>query len=295
MLFLLLFVAQNAWSAVVASGDLTSTITWKVERLSGVTKLTVSGTGEMPDYTSFTAVPWADLRNTISILEIGDGITRIGNRAFNSIATTKVSIPSSCKTIGIFAFNGCKKMTDIYIPANVTSISTNAVNNCSKLKFVHYDGRCTSSTVLNLASCAETGRFIEKSGTGDSYANVPEGWEYYTHGVQCYGGAWVAENTDQTKLFFYAQNPGATVNFAVEGRVPSSTRRLDPEYHPWRANCSKYTSLEIDKNIASIDDFEFLGYEDSDVTKMGYTNMQTITVQSGNSYFVVGSELALIV
>ena len=293
MLFLLLFVGQNAWSAVVASGDLTSTITWKVEKLSGVTKLTVSGTGEMPDYTSFTAVPWADLRNTISILEIGDGITNLGNYAFNGIAITKVAIPSSCKKIGMYAFYGCKKMTDIYIPASVVTIGTSAVSNCSKLKFVHYDDRCSSRTALNLSSCAKTGRFIEKSGTGDSYANVPEGWEYYTHGVQCYGGAWVAENTDQTKLFFYAQNPGATVNFAVEGRVPSSTRRLDPEYHPWRANCSKYTSLEIDKNIASIDDYEFLGYEDSDVTKMGYTNMQTITVSNNNSYFVVGEDGAL--
>ncbi len=293
MLFLLLFVGQNAWSAVVASGDLTSTITWKVEKLSGVSKLTVSGTGEMPDYTSFTAVPWADLRNTISILEIGDGITNIGNYAFNGIAITKVAIPSSCKKIGMYAFYGCKKMTDIYIPASVVTIGTSAVSNCSKLGFVHYDDRCSSRTALNLSSCAKTGRLIEKSGTGDSYANVPEGWEYYTHGVQCYGGAWVAENTDQTKLFFYAQNPGATVNFAVEGRVPSSTRRLDPEYHPWRANCSKYTSLEIDKNIASIDDFEFLGYEDSDVTKMGYTNMQTITVSNNNSYFVVGEDGAL--
>ncbi len=291
MLFLLLFVAQNAWCTIVASGDLTSTITWKVEKLSGVSKLTVSGTGEMPDYTSFTAVPWADLRNTISILEIGDGITRIGNRAFNSIATTKVSIPSSCKTIGIFAFNGCKKMTDIYIPANVTSISTNAVNNCSKLKFVHYDGRCTSSTVLNLATCAETGRFIEKSGTGDSYADVPEGWEYYTHAEKCQGGAWVAENADQTKLFFYAQSSGAKVDYA--STVVLSENDQDATNHPWRLNCYKYTSLEIDKNIAAIGEDELRGYVNRDVTKMGYINMQTITVQSGNSYFVVGEDGAL--
>ena len=293
MLFLLLFVAQNAWSVVVASGDLTSTITWKVEKLSGVSKLTVSGTGEMPDYTSFTAVPWADLRSTISILEIGDGITNIGNYAFNGIAITKVAIPSSCKKIGMYAFYGCKKMTDIYIPASVVTIGTSAVSNCSKLGFVHYDDRCSSRTALNLSSCAKTGRFIEKSGTGTSYADVPEGWEYYTHGVQCYGGAWVAENADQTKLFFYAQNPGATVNFAVAGRVPSAGIRNNPEYHPWRVQCYKYTSLEINKNVASIDDGEFLGYDNSDVTKIGYTNMKTITVQSGNSYFVVGEDGAL--
>ena len=189
MMFLLLFIGQNAWSAVVASGDLTTTITWKVEKLSGVSKLTVSGTGEMPDYTSFTDVPWADLRNTISILEIGDGITNIGNYAFNGIAITKVAIPSSCKKIGMYAFYGCKKMTDIYIPASVVTIGTSAVSNCSKLKFVHYDDRCSSRTALNLSSCAKTGRFIEKSGTGDSYANVPEGWEYYTHAEKCQGGA----------------------------------------------------------------------------------------------------------
>ncbi len=291
MLFLLLFVAQNAWCTIVAGGDLTTTISWRVEKISGVSKLTVYGTGEMPDYSSNTAVPWAEYRNAVSVLEIGDGITKIGSRAFNGIGTTKVSIPSSCKTIGMLAFNGCRKMTAIYIPASVTSISTNAVNNCPKLKFVHYDGRCTSSTAISLATCAETGRFIEKSGTGDSYADVPEGWEYYTHAEKCQGGAWVAENADQTKLFFYAQSSGATVDYA--STVVLSEDDQDATNHPWRLNCYKYTSLEIDKNIAAIGEDELRGYVNRDVTKMGYINMQTITVQSGNSYFVVGEDGAL--
>ena len=58
-------------------------------------------------------------------------------------------------------------------------------------------------------------------------------------------------------------------------------------------NCYKYTSLEINKNIAYIGEDELRGYVNNTVSRMGYTNMQTITVDSGNSNFVVGDNGAL--
>ena len=96
----------------------------------------------------------------------------------------------------------------------MTSIGTGAFNNCISLSLIHYDARCTANTGITFSNVASTGKIIEKSGTTTSYAKVPSGWEYYIHGVKCYGGAWVAENSGQTKLFFYSKTSGAKVDYA---------------------------------------------------------------------------------
>ena len=305
MLFLLLFIGQNAWGQeVVASGNLVNdgSITWSVEQTGtdGYT-LNITGSGEMPDYSGLKGMPWAQCKSSngtttdycskITELNIDSRITKIGRRSFLRISKiTSVTIPENCVSIGQEAFRLCIGLKEIYIPSSVTSIGMDAFSNCRNLGFIHYDARCDANTGIAFSNVAASGKIIEKSGTGDSYANVPEGWEYYTHGVQCNGGAWVAENADQTKLFFYAQNPGATVNYA--GRKASGTSTNDERYHPWRVNCMNYTSLEINKNIATIAASELIGYETNGLM-YGYANIQNITVESGNENFVVGDEGAL--
>lgn len=308
VLFLLLFIGQNAWgkTTTLGSGKLGSNITWKLvlDSSTGLGTLSINGTGFISDYSSGSAAPWArisdssssstiDRRNFVNIIEIGEGITTIGQHIFEGTNVVSLNIPSSCKTIGNYAFAGCTYLREIYIPESLTAISPIAFNNCSNLALVHYDGRCTSNTVLTLSGVASTGKIIEKTGDGTSNVNVPAGWEYYTHGVKCQGGAWVAENAAQAKLFFYAKESGAKVNYAYTSTLSEGSADSE-SFHPWRVNCYKYTSLEIGKNIASIDKNEFLGYSSNgDVTKMGYVNMQSITVQSGNSKFVVGVDGAL--
>ena len=305
MLFLLLFIGQNAWGQeVVASGNLVNdgSITWSVEQTGtdGYT-LNITGSGEMPDYSGLKDMPWAQCKSSngtttdycskITELNIDSRITKIGRRSFFRISKiTSITIPDNCVSIGVEAFRLCIGLKEIYIPSSVTSIGTDAFSNCRSLNLIHYDGRCDANTGIAFSNVAASGKIIEKSGTGDSYANVPEGWEYYTHGVRCNGGAWVAENADQTKLFFYAQNPGATVNYA--GRKASGTSTSDSQYHPWRVNCMNYTSLEINKNIATIAASELIGYETNGLM-YGYANIQNITVESGNENFVVGDEGAL--
>ena len=312
---LLVGVGQNAWclkpggltgSTEVASGNLTSTITWTLvlesngmTGIKDVMTLNISGTGDIPDYSRAANVPWArvtvssttkDCREYINTINVGEGITRIGNRVFNGTAIKKFNIPSSCTVIGLSAFLNCSSLKEIYIPSTVASLAPSAFNNCSKLNLIHYDGRCTDNTIIMPSGLAAKGKIIEEAGTTASLVRVPTGWDYYTHGVKCHSGAWVAESG--TKLFFYGQAAGAGVDYAASGTVASSSQS-NPQYHPWRSNCYKYTSLEINRYIASIGENEFLGYSNSDVSKMGYTNMQTITVESGNSNFVVGDDGAL--
>ena len=286
MLFLLLFIGQNAWCAVVASGELDNGITWKVENngTGGVYSLTIEGSGDMPDFNVRNPCPWDSYLSNVYSVNISSDITKIGTGAFFGSAITSIKIPENCKEIGGKAFYR-SNLKAVYIPANVETIGKDAFDYCSNLRLFHYDNSVTSKTVVNLTGISYSGKLIEKStGTNGSYAKYPSNWERYTHGDQCKGGAWVAECG--TKLFFYAEESGAIVNLAASGRVPAAVTN-SPDYHPWRVNCYKYTSLEINKNVASIAGNELVGYENSDVTKSGFTSMKTITIEngSGNNYF----------
>ena len=86
--------------------------------------LTVSGTGEMPDYGSLYAVrPWDGFRDNIVSVVIEDGVSRIGHRSFIDFYNlTSLIIANTVTTIGSSAFSGCVKLTSIDIPNSVTTI-----------------------------------------------------------------------------------------------------------------------------------------------------------------------------
>ena len=68
---------------------------------------------------------------------IPDGVTSIGNRAFQSNSSlASVTIPDSVTSIGNFAFSGCSSLESIVIPDSVTSIGDYAFDGCSKLTSV---------------------------------------------------------------------------------------------------------------------------------------------------------------
>ena len=74
-------------------------------------------------------------------LEIPDGITSIGDHAFqNCIELTSVTIPDSVTSIGNCAFYGCTSLTSVTIPDSVTSIGDNAFSGCTGLKAAYYPG-----------------------------------------------------------------------------------------------------------------------------------------------------------
>lgn len=54
----------------------------------------------------------------LETLEIGNGITKIGNRAFQQTNITSIAIPDSVTVIGEQAFNGCTSLTEVNIPKN---------------------------------------------------------------------------------------------------------------------------------------------------------------------------------
>lgn len=117
-------VASLDITAYERTGKCGPNVSWSTDSKNGT--LNIYGTGDMYNY-EVDALPWAELKNSIDRLNVGDGVTRIGRNAFNGCSgLNKVSIADSVKSIDDAAFSGCDRLTQIILPASVTSVGDNA-------------------------------------------------------------------------------------------------------------------------------------------------------------------------
>ena len=94
--------------------------------------LTISGSGAMPDWNSASEVPWAG--NTINYVNIGNGITRIGNYSFSRFDSVySITLGNAVTEIGDYAFYrsavNTNSLSMITFPDSVTSIGKSAFEN----------------------------------------------------------------------------------------------------------------------------------------------------------------------
>ena len=116
--FLLLFVSSLVGSAESSGGQCGDNVTWNLE--NGI--LTISGTGDMYNWSSDNPSPFAQLEG-IEYVEIQDGITSVGNRTFRNCKNIKeVNISSSVESIGDYAFNNCTSLEYVDFGTGLKSI-----------------------------------------------------------------------------------------------------------------------------------------------------------------------------
>ncbi len=85
--------------------------------------LTITGTGPMADYDLAGDVPWADYKESITSVVIGEDVTSIGDRAFMGCTKLQsVEIPDSVTRYGTNCFHKCKALKELYIGANVMDV-----------------------------------------------------------------------------------------------------------------------------------------------------------------------------
>ena len=92
--------------------------------------------------------------NMLQAVQIGLGVTSIGNYVFNSChSLVSVTIPNSVTSIGSNAFSNCYSLASIIIPDGVTSIGESAFNSCYSLASVTIPDSVTSIGESAFQSC----------------------------------------------------------------------------------------------------------------------------------------------
>ena len=125
-------------------------LTWKLYE-DGT--LNISGTGTMKDYDSDSNPSPIYNNSDVKEVVIEDGVTSIGNKAFDSCSSlTSITIPNSVTSIGNNAFYGCG-LTSIMIPNSVTKIGDATFAVCKSLTNIKIPDNVTSIGEWAFAGC----------------------------------------------------------------------------------------------------------------------------------------------
>ena len=121
------------------SGSCGENCTYSFDSATGI--LTISGTGDMTDYTDSSAPetkPWLYLRDNIKSIIVEEGVTSVTNFAFSGInALLTVSLPKSLTSIGNTAFENCESLKSVTVQGNsLQSIGYEAFSGCSSLESI---------------------------------------------------------------------------------------------------------------------------------------------------------------
>ena len=105
------------------------TTKWAITLLeNGKYKLTISGNGKMPEFSTGEA-PWYKTEYALQIveIEIAEGVTNVGRCAFYGLKyVSKVTVSSTVTSIGDYGFYMCRMLKSIDLPAGITHIGTQA-------------------------------------------------------------------------------------------------------------------------------------------------------------------------
>ena len=126
----LTLLPTSVLAANIASGTCGANLTWTI---SSDNVLTISGSGEMADYTQAQSTynrnnaPWRNQCKSIREVVIQSGVTSIGNFAFfDCTGIERVTLPNTLRRISRDAFASCSALTTISIPQSVVEIQEEA-------------------------------------------------------------------------------------------------------------------------------------------------------------------------
>lgn len=120
-------------SAAETDGTCGENAVWSYDAASRT--LTISGSGEISDY--WFDSPWETYAPVISRVVIEDGITAVGDNAFEDLLSlTEIIFADTLTVIGDSAFRGCLSLEQVSIPNGVTEIGDGAFEDCANLSHV---------------------------------------------------------------------------------------------------------------------------------------------------------------
>ncbi len=233
--------------------------------------LTISGNGAMANYVFGSNIPWDGYRGKITKAVIENGVTSIGNYAFNSCSSlTSVVIPDSVTSIEGFAFYYCLSLTSVEIPNSVTSIGEDAFA---------WSG-LTSVEIPNSVTSIETYAFYECSSL--TSVEIP-------NSVTSIGSSAFNRCSSLTSIVIpnsvtsVGESAFDTCTSLTSVEIPDSVTSIGDGAF---SGCSSLTSVEIPDSVTSIGEWAFAW---SGLTSIEIPNSVT---SIGNSAFYACSNLS---
>ena len=102
--------------------------------------------------------------NNIETVTIGDGVTVLPDNFLQNSKITEVSIPSSVKTIGAYAFNWCTELKEIYIPDSVAVLNEHTFGACLSLAQAHLPAALTEIKRSGFERCPSLKEIVLPAG-----------------------------------------------------------------------------------------------------------------------------------
>ena len=243
-------VREDAANGEVAGGTCGDNLTWTLDEEG---TLTISGTGEKYSFIYADASPWYTLRPKIKRGVISNGVTAVGNEAFDGCENlTSVEIANSVTTIGEGAFYKCTSLGEISIPNSVTVIKRNAFYGCGQLSNIEI-----TDSVVKIGSFAFN---------GTPWLNAMGDLVIFNHILLRYTGSSTSFTIpDGVKMIgadaFYRNQSLQSIT------IPAGVEEI------WEfafSGCTKLTEVELPEGVTSIEQRAFAGC--SGMTKIKLPN-----------------------
>lgn len=252
------------WESLPQKGACGDTLSWTFA--DGI--LTLTGYGNIPNYTRVSRAPWYALRDQIHYVELPSNLTGIGDYAFANCDLYMVDIPAAVTSIGTGAFNSEHNLVYVFFngrPEKIGTCFTN-VDSCDiyyqtdigwdETNMLDYGGtnmyweanggKCGDNLTWGIRR--DGGTILTISGTGDMYdyddATTCPWNQYYVH--ELYLGDGITH----------------IGNNAFRGQVMESVvlpRQLESVGKGAFEACEKLTSVAFNNKCKSIGNAAFRG------------------------------------
>ena len=222
------------------SGPCGDNVSYVYEEATGT--LTTSGTGAM------TYLPWNSYRPKIKKVVLNDGVTSIGDYAFEDCSgLSAIVIPNSVTSIGNGAFSGCSSLTSIEIPNSVTSVGEGAFAFCSDLTALVIPNSVTSIGDYAFYNCSGLTSIV----IPNSVTSIGSKAFYGCSGlasikVEIYNTTY--DSRDNCNAIIESSS-NTVIAGCKNTIIPNSVTSIG-DYAIY--NCSSLTSIEIPNSVTSI-------------------------------------------